>query len=184
MRSAAAHIISTIGDRSLDVLFDNAGINVSKRELSGEGTELQFATNHIGPFLLTNLLLPLLSRSGDGRVVITSSEAHRISPVRFSDYNLEAGKLVPRNEEPRRELPEGMLRGDGEYDGAVAYGQSKTANVLFAVGLNMCGRVRGFAVNPGSKCPCNKMSWLGEYGRLLLTDVLCSYQDGSSEGSG
>lgn len=153
MRGAAALVVSVIGAGALDVLFDNAGVNVSERRLTEDGTELQFGTNHVGPFLLTNLLLPLLARSKDGRVVITSSESHRISPIRFSDFNMEPGKQVPGDEEPRRGLPEGILRGDGGYEPGVAYGQSKTANVLFAVGINdRAGSkgVKGFAVHPGS----------------------------------
>jgi len=142
----------------IDVLFNNAGVNVSERVLTEMGVELVFATNHVGPFLFTNLLMPLLLRGeggqGQRRIVNTSSEAHRISPMRFSDWNLEPGKVVEREDEPRRGLPKGILRGDGRYEPWVAYGQSKTANVLFSVGLN--GRVakrgvRSFAVMPGSK---------------------------------
>jgi NAD(P)-dependent dehydrogenase (short-subunit alcohol dehydrogenase family) len=75
--------------RGLDVLYNNAGINLSERRLTKGGVEMQFATNHLGPFLLTNLLLPLMSTGkGGARVVNTSSEAHRISPVRFSDVSI------------------------------------------------------------------------------------------------
>jgi NAD(P)-dependent dehydrogenase (short-subunit alcohol dehydrogenase family) len=81
--------------RGLDVLFNNAGINLSVRRLTEGGVEMQFATNHLGPFLLTNVLLPLM-RTGKGgaRVVNTSSEAHRISPVRFSDVSTGVDLLV------------------------------------------------------------------------------------------
>ena len=153
-----AEITSLIGSGSIDVLFNNAGINTSTRKLTPEGIELQFGTNHVGPFLLTNLLLPLLLRNRKGaRIVNTSSEAHRISPVRFGDYNQEPGAKVETEDEPRRGLPEGILRGDGGYEPGVAYGQSKTANVLMAVGLNArLGRRKGvesFAVMPGSEFP-------------------------------
>lgn len=75
--------------RGLDVLFNNAGVNLSERRLTEGGVEMQFATNHLGPFLLTNLLLPFMcTRKGGARVVNTSSEAHRISPVRFSDVSI------------------------------------------------------------------------------------------------
>jgi NAD(P)-dependent dehydrogenase (short-subunit alcohol dehydrogenase family) len=157
VRAAAAEITDLIGreGNGIDVLFNNAGINVSERKLTPEGIELQFGTNHVGPFLLTNLLMPLLLRSKGARIVMTSSEALRISPVRFSDYNLEPGRKVEREDEPRRGLPEGILKGDGGYEPSVAYGQSKTANVLFAVGLNQrLGKGRGvesFAVMPGSE---------------------------------
>ena len=147
------------GNGKIDVLFNNAGINVNERRLTPEGIELQFGTNHIGHFLLTNLLLPLLlhgegRRNTQPRIVNTSSEAHRISPVRFSDYNQDPGRKLEREDEPRRGLPKGFLRGGGRYEPAVAYGMSKTANVLFSVGLNerLAGLgVRSFAVMPGSK---------------------------------
>ncbi|RDL35158.1 uncharacterized protein BP5553_07089 [Venustampulla echinocandica] len=163
VRKAAAEVRRILDNhgpgRGIDVLFNNAGINICERLLApGSGVEMQFATNHLGPFLFTNLLLPLILRgdlvpSGMKRIVNTSSEAHRISPIRFSDINLEAGKQVPDEEMPRKNLPEGVLRGGGAYEHAVAYGQSKTANVLFAVGLNGRvgkGGVRSFAVNPGT----------------------------------
>jgi NAD(P)-dependent dehydrogenase (short-subunit alcohol dehydrogenase family) len=155
VRAAASKITSLIGNRKLDVLFNNAGINGSQRRLTEDGVEAQFGTNYVGPFLFTNLLMPLLLRGeGGGRVVMTSSEAHRISPVRFSDWNLEPGKKVPEDEEPSRRMPEGILRGDGRYEPAIAYGQSKTADILFAVGLNARVGSRGvksFALNPGSE---------------------------------
>lgn len=72
------------------MLFNNAGINISERRLTKEGVEMQFATNHLGPFLFTNLLLPFMNVGKGGRVVNTSSEAHRISPVRFSDVSCAA----------------------------------------------------------------------------------------------
>lgn len=136
--------------RGIDVLFNNAGINTSERRLTEEGVETQFATNHLGPFLLTALLLPFMKTGNRGaRVVNTSSEAHRISPVRFSDINQTPGAKVEFDDQPRRGMPAGTLRGDGRYEPSVAYGQSKTANVLFAVGLNTRG-VKSFAVMPGT----------------------------------
>jgi len=132
----------------MSVLFNNAGINISERRLT-DGVELQFATNHLGPFLLTNLLLASINARERVRVVNTSSEAHRISPVRFSDVGQTPGAKVEIEDLPRRGMPEGILRSDGRYEPSVAYGQSKTANVLFAVGLNNRG-VKSFAVMPGS----------------------------------
>jgi len=135
--------------REIDVLFNNAGINVSERRLTEEGIELQFATNHLGPFLLSNLLLASINARERVRVVNTSSEAHRISPVRFSDINQTPEAKVELEDLPRRGMPEGILRADGRYEPSVAYGQSKTANVLFAVALNKRG-VKSFAVMPGT----------------------------------
>jgi len=152
VREAAAEIkrIVVKEDVEIDVLFNNAGINVSERRLTEDrGVELQFATNHLGPFLLTNLLIAPTNARRRARVVNTSSEAHRISPVRFSDINQTPGAKVKFEDLPRRGMPEGILRCDGRYEPSVAYGQSKTANVLFAVGLNKRG-VKGFAVMPGN----------------------------------
>jgi len=155
VRGAAAEIAETVGKNgTIDVLFNNAGINISEQRFTEKGVEMQFATNHLGPLLLTNLLLPVILRGGDAkRIVNTSSEAHRISPVRFSDINQEPGKVVEQEDMPRRGLPKGMLRGRGGYEPAVAYGQSKTANVLFAIGLNerlARKRLKCLAVMPGN----------------------------------
>lgn len=97
----------------LDILINNAGVMaVPDRRLSPEGHEMQFATNHLGHFRLTLGLLPALRAAADGaRVAVVSSRAHLNSPVVFDDIDFE-----------RR-----------EYDPALAYAQSKTANVLFAV---------------------------------------------------
>ncbi|KAF8851136.1 NAD(P)-binding protein [Acephala macrosclerotiorum] len=146
-------IIRPVG--AVDILFNNAGINISTKHLTKEGVELQFATNYLGPFLFTNLLLPsmLQAKTGRKRVINTASEAHVISPVRFSDINQDRGKNVPRDEQPRRGLPEGILRNDGGYESGIAYGQSKTANVLFSVGLNArygSQGLKSFAVSPGN----------------------------------
>jgi NAD(P)-dependent dehydrogenase (short-subunit alcohol dehydrogenase family) len=66
-----------------------------------------------------------------------------------TQINQTPGAKVKFEDQPRRGMPEGTLRGDGRYEPSVAYGQSKTANVLFAVGLNRRG-VKSFAVMPGS----------------------------------
>lgn len=82
--------------QQIDVLVNNAGITASERRyLSSEGIEMPFATNHIGQFLLTNLVLGKLQSAakrfhpGSVRIVNVSSWGHRFSPVRFSDYNLD-----------------------------------------------------------------------------------------------
>jgi NAD(P)-dependent dehydrogenase (short-subunit alcohol dehydrogenase family) len=96
----------------LDLLINNAGVMaIPERQLSAEGHEVQFATNHLGHFRLTLGLLPALRAGNGARVVSVSSRAHLNSPVVFDDVDYE-----------RR-----------PYDPALAYAQSKTANVLFAV---------------------------------------------------
>ncbi|KAI1502303.1 hypothetical protein F5X99DRAFT_379763 [Biscogniauxia marginata] len=152
----AAQKIKSLTNR-LDVLINNAGVSLSRKQWSPDGIELTLATNHIGPFLLTNMLLPALletarnSRTGATRIINVSSSAHMISPMRFGDYNFE-GKTLPQHEQPRRNLPEYLYETQGGFPGVVAYGASKTANILFTVALNERLRssgIRSFAVNPG-----------------------------------
>jgi NAD(P)-dependent dehydrogenase (short-subunit alcohol dehydrogenase family) len=114
--------------RSIDLLINNAGVMASPLFRVGPGWEGQFATNHLGHFALTNLLWPALA---DGaRVIELTSGAHRISAIRWDDLHFERDP----------------------YDKWQAYGQSKTANSLFAVHLDELGSERGvraFAVHPG-----------------------------------
>lgn len=160
VRHTAENILQIIGSNAaIDVLFNNAGINIGKKSITEQGVELQFSTNHLGPFLFTNLLLPSMLQDAaknnkKKRIINTASEAHIVSPVRFSDINQEHGNEIPKDELPRQSLPKGMLKNDGTYDPAIAYAQSKTANVLFSVGLNTrysSQGVKSFAVSPGSK---------------------------------
>jgi NAD(P)-dependent dehydrogenase (short-subunit alcohol dehydrogenase family) len=95
----------------LHVLVNNAGMMASPEQHTSEGWELQFATNHLGHFALARDLHKALAAAGNARIVSVSSSAHRLSPVVFEDIHFE-----------RR-----------AYDPWLAYGQSKTANVLFAV---------------------------------------------------
>jgi NAD(P)-dependent dehydrogenase (short-subunit alcohol dehydrogenase family) len=117
-------------NRALHLLLDNAGVMACPLARTPEGWEMQFATNHLGHFLLTALLVPALRAGAPARVAITSSGGHRFSPVVFEDIHFE-----------RR-----------PYDKWSAYGQSKSANVLHAVELDrrLAGAgVRAFGVHPG-----------------------------------
>ena len=116
--------------RPLDLLINNAGVMALPLQRDARGYEQQFAANHLGHFQLTARLWPALRRARGARVVTLSSGAHRQAGVDFEDPNFE-----------RR-----------EYDKWKAYGQSKTANVLFTVALDHKGKehsVRAFAVHPG-----------------------------------
>jgi len=90
------------------------------------------------------------------RVINVTSAGHRISPIRFSDYNFEPGKKgeeLPPSEKPAPNLPPLVMKPDGSYSGLIAYGQSKTANILFSLSLSdkLWERgVKSFAVHPGS----------------------------------
>jgi NAD(P)-dependent dehydrogenase (short-subunit alcohol dehydrogenase family) len=92
----------------LHVLVNNAGAVHQKRELSADGLELTFAVNHLGYFLLTNLLLPKLRASAPARIVSTASAAHRMGRLRWDDLQAERG-----------------------YRALRVYGTSKLANILF-----------------------------------------------------
>jgi NAD(P)-dependent dehydrogenase (short-subunit alcohol dehydrogenase family) len=156
---AAAAEITTLTS-SLDLIINNAGIMTQTRTSTVEGIEGQFGACHIGHFLVTNLLMPQLLAAaqskppGTTRVINLTSLGHRISPVRFSDYNI-TGKDVPDEEKNSGPLPPMFTQNkeDG-YNGWVAYGQAKTANILFSCGLNEKLREQGiasFAVHPGCK---------------------------------
>jgi NAD(P)-dependent dehydrogenase (short-subunit alcohol dehydrogenase family) len=117
--------------RVLHILVNSAGIMANPLTRDARGYESQFATNHLGHFQLTTRLLPALRQAGGARVVAVSSRGHRYSAVDFDDPNFEHREYAP-------------------YP---AYGQSKTANVLFAVELDERERahgIRAFAVHPGS----------------------------------
>jgi len=117
-------------NRALDLLINNAGIMATPLMRDDRGYEMQFATNHLGHFHLTVSVWESLKKSGNARVVALSSLGHRVSGVDFSDPNF--------NQRP--------------YDKWAAYGQSKSANSLFAVELDKRGEkhgIRAFAVHPG-----------------------------------
>src|SRR3984893_418919 len=97
----------------LHVLVNNAGLVSARREVTEDGIERTFAVNHLGPFLLTNLLLDLLRRSAPARVVTVASAAHRQGDMPFDHLQFETGGY-------------GVMR---------AYARSKLANVLFTAEL-------------------------------------------------
>ncbi|PSL56215.1 NAD(P)-dependent dehydrogenase (short-subunit alcohol dehydrogenase family) [Saccharothrix carnea] len=111
-------------DGPLHILVNNAGVMATPETRTPEGWELQFATNHLGHFALTNGLHRFLAVEG-ARVVSVSSAAHLMSPVVFDDIHF--------TERP--------------YDPWAAYGQSKTANVLFAVAGTKRWAADGITVN-------------------------------------
>lgn len=115
----------------LHILVNSAGIMASPLSRDSRGYESQFATNHLGHFQLAARLWPALRKANGARVVSVSSWGHHFSPVVFDDPNFD-----------RR-----------DYDRWAAYGQSKTANILFAVALDKRGQadgVRAFSLHPGS----------------------------------
>jgi NAD(P)-dependent dehydrogenase (short-subunit alcohol dehydrogenase family) len=119
-------------DGPLDILVNNAGVMaLPELRLTPGGWELQFATNHLGHFSLAHGLHASLAASGGARIVSLSSRGHLRSPVVFDDINFSHRR----------------------YDPWLAYGQSKTANVLFAVGATQRWAGEGIyanAVHPGA----------------------------------
>jgi NAD(P)-dependent dehydrogenase (short-subunit alcohol dehydrogenase family) len=142
--------------RSAEIVIANAGVMACPETRVGPGWEAQFAINHLGHFALVNRLWPAIAE-GRGRVVSVSSIGHRRSGIRWDDLGFERG-----------------------YDKWLAYGQAKTANVLFAVRLDALGRdagVRAFSLHPGailtplqrhmSKEEMVAIGWIDEAGNPL-----------------
>jgi NAD(P)-dependent dehydrogenase (short-subunit alcohol dehydrogenase family) len=128
--------------RPLHILINNAGIMAVPMARDARGYESQFATNHLGHFQLTLGLLPALRAAHSARVVNTTSGGHRLSDIRWDDPHFTTG-----------------------YDPMLGYGQSKTANVLFAVELDRRwadAGIRGYAVHPGVVVGTNLGSWMPE----------------------
>ena len=119
------------GHDGLDLLINNAGVMAPPRGRTADGFELQFGTNHLGHFALTGLLIGAMEGRTDARVVTLSSTAHRTGRIAFDN-----------------------LAGDRHYFRWRAYGQSKLANLLFALELDRrlrAGRVdvKSMAAHPG-----------------------------------
>lgn len=87
VREAATEVNSWEDVKHIDVLVNNAGIMATEYTRSLDGFESQFATNHLGPFLFTNLIMDKILASHKPRVVNVSSDGHRLHPIRFFDYN-------------------------------------------------------------------------------------------------
>ena len=142
--------------RAIDIVINSAGVMACPETRVGPGWEAQFATNHLGHYALVNRLWPAISRGG-ARVVAVSSAGHRRSAIRWDDVMFDNG-----------------------YDKWQAYGQAKTANVLFAVHLDSLARdagLRAFALHPGGiitplqrHLPSEEMvaaGWIDEQGNTL-----------------
>jgi NAD(P)-dependent dehydrogenase (short-subunit alcohol dehydrogenase family) len=144
VRRAAADV-SRLGP--IDVLVNNAGVMGTPYRRTADDLELQMATNHFGPFLLTGLLLPQLVASEDGRVVTVSSQMHRIA------------RSAPLQD---------PVAQHGRYKPWPTYGQSKLANLLFVYELDRRLHraelpVKALAAHPGFAS--THLAANGQYGR-------------------
>ncbi|WP_430377334.1 SDR family NAD(P)-dependent oxidoreductase [Streptomyces sp. B1-3] len=155
--------------RTIDLVIDNAGIMACPETRVGPGWEAQFATNHLGHFALVNRLWPAIEPGG-ARVVSVSSRAHHFSGMRWDDVHWRTG-----------------------YDKWQAYGQAKTANVLFAVHLDKVGAERGvraFSLHPGGiltplqrhlpKAEMVERGWIDEQGNALNPSGFKSPEQGAA----
>ena len=78
--------------QKLHILINNAGVMLSKKHLSEDGFEMNFAVNHLAPFLLTNLLLEILKKSAPSRIINVGSAAHQMGKINFEDLQSETRK--------------------------------------------------------------------------------------------
>ena len=150
---AAASAIRDVAP-AIRVLMNNAGVMFTPFGRTSDGFELQVGTNHFGHFELTRLLVPELAAAGDARIVALSSGGHALGDVDFDDPNWESR----------------------EYDKFVAYGASKTANILHAVEADRRLRglgIRAYAVHPGTVATS-----LARYMSKSDFSQLCKYADG------
>ncbi len=151
----AVHTISCQQQLRIDILVNNAGVmNIPNRQLSSDGFEMHLATNYLGPFLFTVSLLGRSVFSEKIRIVNVGSNGYVFSPFRFSDYNFE-GKSLPDSEKPPKELCDQFgLPWSLEYTPTIAYGQSKTAMMLWTVYLAKHYASKGVSaicVHPGGE---------------------------------
>jgi NAD(P)-dependent dehydrogenase (short-subunit alcohol dehydrogenase family) len=112
----------------LHVLINNAGVYLTKRTTTENGLETTFAVNHLGPFLLTSLLLDILKASSPSRIVNVTSDAHNGAKINFED-----------------------LQGEKRFSGWQAYGQSKLAMILFT--HELAKKLEGSGVTANSAHP-------------------------------
>lgn len=146
----------------LDVLVNNAGVYFADRQLTADGLERTFALNHIGYFLLTNLLLDLLQASAPSRIVNVSSDAHRQAKLDFTD-----------------------LQNERRYRGFNVYGQSKLANLYFT--YELARRLEGPAVTVNALHPgfvatnfATNNGWLYRLGMRLVRPLTLNDQEGAA----
>ena len=144
----------------VDVLVNNAGVVSIDRRETYDGLEEQFGVNHIGHFLLTLRLLPLMSEGS--RIVVVASGAHKAGKIHFDDYNLTKG-----------------------FHTIKAYGQSKLANILFTRELAERIKERGITVNcchPGAVATSMGVDRVTGFGTAitgLLKPIFLSPEEGA-----
>ncbi len=140
VRALAAEVLERLP--RIDVLINNSGAYVHRRDESADGIEMTWALNHLAPFLLTNLLLGRLRESG-ARIVTVASAAHSGAALDFGDLQLKTG-----------------------YSGWKAYGRSKLANIMFT--YELARRLSGSGVTANALHPGFVASSLGDNNSPLI----------------
>jgi NAD(P)-dependent dehydrogenase (short-subunit alcohol dehydrogenase family) len=137
--------------KTLDILINNAGVMAPPKGQTSDGFETQFGTNHLGHFALTGLLLDLLEKTPESRIVTVSSLAHRFGRIAFGD-----------------------LQSEKRYSPWKAYGQSKLANLMYAIELQRRLQERGSSVISLAAHPGFSATNLQRYlaGGELLTPIV------------
>ena len=146
----------------LDVLVNNVGVMIMSRQETADQLEMTFAVNHLGYFLLTNLLLDVLKASAPARIVNVSSDAHQGRKLDFADLQMEK-----------------------EYQGMQAYGRSKLANLYFTYELARRLVGTGVTVNAlhpgfvGTNIGANNIPVLGKQIKWLINRLAKSPEEGA-----
>jgi NAD(P)-dependent dehydrogenase (short-subunit alcohol dehydrogenase family) len=130
----------------LHVLVNNAGLIIGKRELTVDGIEHTFALNHLGYFMVTNLLLDVLKKSAPARIVSVASEAEKVGKIDFDN-----------------------LQGERSYSGLRAYGTSKLANIVFT--YELARRLSGTGVTANAVHPGPVATNFGQTGGAFMSFV-------------
>lgn len=153
----------------IDVLINNEAVYLNERKLTGNTIEKMFAINHLAPFLLTHLFLPMLKNAGAARIINVSSHAHYIA------------KFDVRN-----------LQGEKSFDGTKAFCNSKLCNLLFTYSLS--DKLRGLpicvnAVHTGNYQPATNTMLFGQFsgqtdedGADTIVFLACSDEAGKTSG--
>ncbi|MDP4089907.1 MAG: SDR family oxidoreductase [Bacillota bacterium] len=147
----------------LNVLVNNAGVIIPGRHETVDGFELQFGVNHLGHFLLTNLLLDALKAGAPSRIVVVASGAHKQGKIHLDDLNLT-----------------------GNYNLVRAYCQSKLANVLFT--YELAERLKGYGItanclHPGAvatQMGINRSTGFGTFITRLLKPFFLTPEQGAA----